>query len=441
MKKLLTAGVVVLAFLFVIGCTNPISVGDGLTRSAVGTQVDKSVGFHCNVPSGNGAVTVPGYIKGSVLPLVKVFEEGKNHVWLLASEDYVCPKCGGNEWVHFSNNSGVPNGNNVQLNHPVGVTYRPGVDPDPCPCCGTEKKDCPFYDESCPDLRDCCFTCKNHGDCVCPEKTFGEITIGADLFETWLAETHVLNKVVSSKNGFGSTLPGTDFTWINNHPWIPAVEGRYQLVQPNVHNTPLGIQFDLINVDGIWYLEFDEFDSAGNPFDGAKGGAVGFDDPHSIVDFRGTTNENAVGRRLIVRNYVSSGNQGNQPGYAGSEGWIQIQVQIGYLAGYSCVATKSEGVQAFTGSAGVEIFFAPSFAGDVVKKTEFGTFSLEIGEYEVAVYVDGMFMFSTFVAIDERYPIDLTVGPYNLRTLPCVVTCNYNDIRFPHWTQCVGCTH
>ena len=86
-----------------------------------------NAGFHCNADGGNGRVWVEAYeakfeadkaLKksglGGVLEDLIYLDD---NCWLLDSEDYVCPNCGSNVWVSYSNKSGVPDGKNIQLTH------------------------------------------------------------------------------------------------------------------------------------------------------------------------------------------------------------------------------------------------------------------------------------------------------------------------------------
>jgi hypothetical protein len=88
-----------------------------------------NLGFHCNNSNGNGRVWVPNYT-GSIETFIR---EGNTTTWNLVSVDednkvkvaanggfetpFVCPTCGRTDWISFSNNNGVFNGNNIQLQH------------------------------------------------------------------------------------------------------------------------------------------------------------------------------------------------------------------------------------------------------------------------------------------------------------------------------------
>jgi len=83
--------------------------------------------FHCNAINGNGRVwpEIPADMKkfdgsleftkaeGTRWNLTKVFDKKGVQLSMV-----VCPHCGSTEWITFSNNSGVPDGKNVQMQHP-----------------------------------------------------------------------------------------------------------------------------------------------------------------------------------------------------------------------------------------------------------------------------------------------------------------------------------
>jgi len=94
--------------------------------------------FHCNAISGNGRVwpVVPADMKkfegqltftkaaGTQWNLTGVAEQKKDDKGKALTGQYnklgmvVCPVCGSIKWITFSNNSGVPDGKNVQMQHP-----------------------------------------------------------------------------------------------------------------------------------------------------------------------------------------------------------------------------------------------------------------------------------------------------------------------------------
>jgi hypothetical protein len=87
--------------------------------------------FHCNAINGNGRVwTTLGKDTTQKwnAPLVFVKVDGDQPVSVQANQDtawelfdkttFVCEVCGSKEWITFSNNSGKPDGKNIQMNHP-----------------------------------------------------------------------------------------------------------------------------------------------------------------------------------------------------------------------------------------------------------------------------------------------------------------------------------
>ena len=107
-------------------------------------------GFHCNIPKGNGATAVEytGGLKAINDSIAKIKKQpvgslvvekgdqkdifgtktfpitlervGTSTIWdLITGDDIVCGTCGRTDWVTFSNNSGVINGKNIQVHHPI----------------------------------------------------------------------------------------------------------------------------------------------------------------------------------------------------------------------------------------------------------------------------------------------------------------------------------
>jgi len=98
------------AFVMLFAFAVPVFAGSG---EIVDVAVDNA-GFHCNAFGGNGEVDIDNYAPGTMLQ----FERIDATTWRLVSDIYVCPKCGSNEWISFSNKDGIPDGHNIQLYHP-----------------------------------------------------------------------------------------------------------------------------------------------------------------------------------------------------------------------------------------------------------------------------------------------------------------------------------
>jgi len=111
MKRILSI-VLVLALLVAIGAvavasSNTLTWKDGF-------------GFHCNAAKGNGKVTT-GFEKATI-GLTRV---GSTTTWNLdINVENVCPSCQRIDWVTFSNNNGVINGKNIQVNHSANAVYK-----------------------------------------------------------------------------------------------------------------------------------------------------------------------------------------------------------------------------------------------------------------------------------------------------------------------------
>ena len=85
------------------------------TPPAPGQTHRVNVSFHCNDIEGGGNGRVwTGYEGQQTLTRSADKQPNGNAIWTLSGP--VCT-CGRTDWVNFSNNSGVPNGNNIQLNH------------------------------------------------------------------------------------------------------------------------------------------------------------------------------------------------------------------------------------------------------------------------------------------------------------------------------------
>ena len=97
---------------------------DGLVK-----QDFNNAQFHCNTFGGNGRVwpIIPadmkkfdgsltfGKISGTTKWLLDSVADKKGNALTMV----VCPVCGSTQWITFSNNSGVPDGKNIQMQHPL----------------------------------------------------------------------------------------------------------------------------------------------------------------------------------------------------------------------------------------------------------------------------------------------------------------------------------
>jgi len=103
--------------------------------STAASQVE-GFAFHCNTFNGNGRTYIEGKDKdfgkfdkktgAGLLGLILDTSDPTAKTWFpVFEEEMVCTTCGSSEWVSFSNKSGVPDGKNIQLQHPgeaVAVT-------------------------------------------------------------------------------------------------------------------------------------------------------------------------------------------------------------------------------------------------------------------------------------------------------------------------------
>ena len=142
-KKILT---IILVLAMIVGIAIPAFAAgnDGTTNKyigGVGVKVDKNnANFHCNGLGGNGRVWPEKAINectGIITPhdfkktpfmfyFDKVDGTTKWTLRYVKDEkgvnivgDVICPNCGSTEWISYSNNSGAPDGKNIQLQHPM----------------------------------------------------------------------------------------------------------------------------------------------------------------------------------------------------------------------------------------------------------------------------------------------------------------------------------
>ena len=107
------------------GTVNPES---NLRKATVEQTWNKTM-YHCGTDNGGKRVVPTVYtslkLDNKTKLLCNIVEIPDTTKWQLVSveinkiiyTDPVCPECGSTEWVSFSNNSGVPNGDNMQFTH------------------------------------------------------------------------------------------------------------------------------------------------------------------------------------------------------------------------------------------------------------------------------------------------------------------------------------
>jgi len=109
-KKLLSI-VLVIALIFALGAT-------ALASSSYLSWKD-GFGYHCNAAKGNGKV-----VTGSEKATIGLTRVDGTTTWNLDTKlDNECPSCKRIDWVTFSNNNGVINGKNIQVNHSANPVY------------------------------------------------------------------------------------------------------------------------------------------------------------------------------------------------------------------------------------------------------------------------------------------------------------------------------
>jgi len=118
---------------------NPGAANNGNSGGLIPNKYDGEIrdqynnaNFHCNAFSGNGRVwTTYGkevtqklqdtlYFKNTDLRAPQ--SANKDTTWLLDNKQlkriFTCEECGSTQWISYSNNSGVPDGKNIQITHP-----------------------------------------------------------------------------------------------------------------------------------------------------------------------------------------------------------------------------------------------------------------------------------------------------------------------------------
>ena len=104
----------------VLALTLLIALGATAIASSSTLNWKDGFGFHCNAGKGNGKV-VTGFEKATI-GLTRV---AGTTTWNLdINVNNVCPSCQRIDWVTFSNNNGVINGKNIQVNHSANPVYR-----------------------------------------------------------------------------------------------------------------------------------------------------------------------------------------------------------------------------------------------------------------------------------------------------------------------------
>ena len=145
MKRKVLAIILVVVMVAALVPTAAFAAGNSGTNNnyvgGVGVKVDKNnANFHCNAFGGNGRVWPEQAINKDTgvitkhdfkkTPFMFYFDRvGATTKWTLnhvkdekgatVIGSVICPNCGSTQWISFSNNSGAPDGKNIQLQHPL----------------------------------------------------------------------------------------------------------------------------------------------------------------------------------------------------------------------------------------------------------------------------------------------------------------------------------
>jgi hypothetical protein len=448
--------------------------------------------FHCNAISGNGRVwpVIPADMKKFDGQLTFTKAEGTR--WNLtalkaaildakgkATGSYgadlsmvVCPVCGSTSWITFSNNSGVPDGKNIQMQHP-GANF-------------TINKEWVKNNESY-DLNTKFFA--NFGITLGSDKTFKvgpgnfflpedltatveetgctegfelvqvklngeEVALGpvsdivggdavtfvnedeqtetqkanfnpsAILLETWKAETHKPIFKVESGSASGTLVTLTQGlsggVFGNGHTWIPAEAGVRRIADSSPRNRAVGFTYTLERRADGWYIVLDE------KIVSATIGAVGFDEFENMSqdDFRAPSHTTVNGVYGPIKTYVNSGNQEQAPAWTGAG---QIFVHFNAISwSYETedvIGCELESIELRTGPLtrnAVVSFVVSVKAGD-----NLGVTDLPLGTYTVSLLVDGEVISTQSVTLDvagETKDVVFDEVP-PIDDLDCVVVC------------------
>ena len=253
MKKLVT---IILVIIMVFApCISAFAGNDKKVETVNDFAFDvNNANFHCNDIEGGG--------NGRVWPNLEAFgvTDGKGNgngnnknktveqfevvrvdgtKWRL-TQPVICPECGSTDWVTFSNNSGAPNGNNVQFQHTaptkrwITVTVIYYLDIPECEfvCvnadskCGFEctcPEDCVFADRDDHD-PDNCWKCGEGHDCPLVGLTCGTVC------------DHKINKskVIVNEKKLIVIADGFDFEHVAPDEWEG---GEYKQGPKNIDKT------------------------------------------------------------------------------------------------------------------------------------------------------------------------------------------------------------
>jgi len=136
MKKKIFSCAIAVVMLFSLAIPALASSNSQIVVNAETRIWQDGFGFHCNALKGNGATSVINLINDKVVAKGSqkdVFGVKSNPIglarvantitWDLLTNDIECATCGRIDWVTFSNNNGVINGKNIEVNHSSTPRY------------------------------------------------------------------------------------------------------------------------------------------------------------------------------------------------------------------------------------------------------------------------------------------------------------------------------
>jgi hypothetical protein len=439
--------------------------------------------FHCNAISGNGRVwpVVPADMKKFDGKLTFTKAEGTR--WNLSAvadkkgaslEMVVCPVCGSTSWITFSNNSGEPDGKNIQMQHPGenftiskvweknnepyvlgtkfsasfvvtmnGNAYNVGPGNYFLPegfTADVEEKACTPADfkligvalngEVIPlgpvsGIAGGDVVAFTNGDepKVDPR---GSITATATLLESWRTEVHrpIYRIESGSKN---STLVSKQSTALGNgHTYFAANGGVHEIADSSPSNTGIGLFFKVEKRADGWYVVLDD------KIVSASIGAVGFDDVSAFEsNFRAPSHANITGEYGPIKTFVSSRSQDNAPVYTG-DGYLYVHFSN---IAWSYETNEIIGCELSESNSGTRAFSrsSPVFKVFNTDNNEVGMENLPLGTYTVKLIVGENEIDSAEAElVSDGQACSVNFGNKIVGKAPCVVNCTYD--------RCPGCS-
>jgi hypothetical protein len=278
-------------------------------------------------------------------------------------EDYFCPICGTNEWVSYSNQTGIPNGNNLQL------------------------------------------------VCVPAQIQKADITVTVQLTETWRVENHKpVYKEYSNSTKTLVTKSGN--VWGNGMTWVEidvaaarAGSLRFEIAQSNPANTAIGYFYNVTIVGDEITVYFDNnltYANFGFEVKNTAGALVG--GPQNIDHVATSSRTLPLPANYGETVYLFFHNDGGIK-------WLSNEI-IGCT-----LDSVDSGIRAFTRGSGHYMVLNNN-------NQSVGPNDLPLGTYTVILYVDWVEVGRETVVLDTNGQVyNVNFGDISMGQAPCVVNC------------------